>query len=236
MSKADEILKLLKERQSTRVPYDPDRPILKNDLKMILEAGSWAPTAHNMQNYEIVVVDDKKVLDKIGAIKSGMSLTFLRENYEQLSFSKEELMKKKTGILGTMFPPEWRDPSKMEDVVKKTTPGPIIQRINGCPTLLVILYDSRKRAPASEGDVLGFMSLGCVMQNMWLMAHSLGLGYQILSALSADPVAEEIKKILKIPDYMNIAYTVRIGYPKSEPNNYIRVRRDYEDFVHMNIY
>ena len=30
----------------------------------------------------------------------------------------------------------------------------------------------RKRAPASEGDALGIMSLGCVMQNMWLMAES----------------------------------------------------------------
>jgi hypothetical protein len=26
--------------------------------------------------------------------------------------------------------------------------------------LLIVIYDSRKRAPASEGDVLGIMSLG----------------------------------------------------------------------------
>jgi hypothetical protein len=32
--------------------------------------------------------------------------------------------------------------------------------------LLVILFDPSKRAPASEGDVLGMMSLGCVMENM----------------------------------------------------------------------
>jgi nitroreductase len=71
----------------------------------ILEAARWAPTAHNMQNFEIIVVDDKTQLEKLGKIKSRISEDFLRENYQQLSFSEEELLKKKVGILGTMFPP-----------------------------------------------------------------------------------------------------------------------------------
>ena len=56
-----------------------------------MEAGRWTPTAHNMQNFEVVVVDDKEVLEIIGNVKSRISEVFLRENYEQLSFSKEEL-------------------------------------------------------------------------------------------------------------------------------------------------
>ena len=32
--------------------------------------------------------------------------------------------------------------------------------------MFVVVYNPRKRAPASEGDVLGMMSLGCVMENM----------------------------------------------------------------------
>ena len=51
-----------------------------------------------MQNFEIIVVDDKKVLDAIGSIKSTVSETFIRENYQQLSFSEEELLKKKLGF------------------------------------------------------------------------------------------------------------------------------------------
>ena len=107
------ILKLIQQRQSARVPFDPLRPIAKEDLRQILEAGRWAPTAHNMQNFEILVINDEKILKRIGNIKSRVSVEFLRENYEQLSFSEEELLRKKVGILGTMFPPSWRDPSKM---------------------------------------------------------------------------------------------------------------------------
>jgi nitroreductase len=228
-----ETLKIIQERQSARVPFDKSRPVSKENLEKILEAAKWTPTAHNMQNFEIIVVDDGAVLEKIGNIKSHISEEFLRENYEQLSFSREELMKKKTGILGTMFPPEWVDPAKISEVVKKAAPLPLTQSIRGSPMLLLVIYDPRKRAPASRGDTLGFMSLGCLMENMWLMAQSLGIGIQILSAFSAPPVETEIKKLLGVPDYMKIAYTCRLGYPKGA-TNYLRVRRDVKDFTHHN--
>lgn len=134
-----------------------------------------------------------------------------------------------------MFPPEWTDPAKIPEAVKKATPMPLTQSIRGSPTLLIVIYDSRKRAPASHGDVLGFISLGCLMENMWLMAQSLGIGLQILSAFSAPPVEAEIKRFLGIPEPMKIAYTCRLGYPAGA-SNYLRVRRDIEDFSHHNQY
>jgi nitroreductase len=229
------VLAIIQERQSARVSFDPNRPVSKETLNLILEAARWAPTAHNMQNFEVVVVDDKAVLEQIGNIKSGISEEFLRENYEQLSFSKEELLKKKTGILGAMFPPAWVDPSKIAEVARETAPMPLTQSIRGSPTLLLVVYDSRKRAPASGGDVLGFMSLGCVMENIWLMAQSLGVSLQILSSFATAPVETELKRILNVPEHMKIAYTCRLGYPKVY-TKYLRVRRDIADFTHHNQY
>ena len=228
-----EILKIIQERQSARVPFDPNRPVSKENLMQILEAAKWTPTAHNMQNFDIIVIDDKAVLEKIGNIKSRISEEFLRENYEQLSFSKEELLKKKTGILGAMFPPDWVDPKKMVEGAQKAVPMPLTQSIRGSPAMLIVVYDFRKRAPASHGDVLGFISLGCLMENMWLMAQSLGVSLHILSSFSAPPVESEIKKLLDIPEYMKIAFTCRLGYPTGS-SKYFRVRRDIEDFTHHN--
>ena len=227
-------MELIKKRQSSRAAFDPKRPVAKKDLQQILEAGSWAPTAHNMQNFEIVVVDDKKVLKKIGEIKTKTSGAFIKENFKQLSFSKEELLKKKTGIMGTMFPLSWRDPNRLEEAIHSSAPGMLERTINGSPTLLLITYDARKRAPASEGDVLGFISLGCVMENMWLMAESLGIGLQIMSVFSGERVEEEVKKILDIPEYLKIAYAARLGYPALGSANYLRVRRTVNMFSHHN--
>jgi len=224
-----DILKIIQERHSVRAPFNPERPITRQDLRQILEAARWAPTAHNMQNFEIIVVDDKKVLEEIGNIKSTVSDVFIQENYQQLSFSEEELLHKKVGILGTMFPLSWRTPG-----VKPITEEGRSLSFPVCPTLLIVLYDPSKRAPASEGDFLGIISLGCMMENLWLEANSLDIDFHIVSSLGSGPVEKEVKRILAVPENLKIAFTVRLGYVAAAPQRTLRVRRDIEDFSHHN--
>jgi hypothetical protein len=73
-----------------------------------------------MQKFEILVIDDKKLLETIGNIKSPISEEFIRENYQQLSFSEKEFFQKKVGLLATMFPPSWTDPAKLDEVVRES--------------------------------------------------------------------------------------------------------------------
>jgi nitroreductase len=230
----DRLQKVIQKRHSTRAFFDPERKVPVRDIRKIIEAGRWAPTAHNMQNYEIIVVDDRKVLEKLAGITTYPSPDFIRENFEQLSMTKEELLQKKVGILGTGFPPAWRDRAQLRAAMEDRTPGTLEETIKGSPAVLVVVYDTRKRAPASVGDVLGMLSLGCVMENMWLMAQDLDIGFQIMSVFSG-PVQEEVKKILKIPGHMAVSFAVRLGYPVA-PSHYLRVRRDSASFTHHNAY
>ena len=239
----NDLYALIRSRHSARVPFDPEAPVSREDLVKILEAASWAPTAHNMQNYEVIVVDDPTLLRRLGELKSGLSLDFIRENFQQLSFSEEELKRKKTGILASMFPPSWRDPSlfsKLEEAAFSEGPSFMRQTIRHSPTILVVTYDTRKRAPASEGDILGFISLGCVLQTMWLVSESLGIGFQVMSAFSSPAVEPEVRKILGFPNHKKIAFAVRLGYPlkefRPEIQRYLRVRRDLSEFAHLNRY
>lgn len=229
-------MKLIQGRSSSRVPFDPSRPVGKRELKEILEAARWTPTAHNMQNFEVLVVDDKKVLQSIGEIESRISEEFLRENFQQLSFSRKELLQKKVGILGTNFPPSWRDPARLAEVVRESAHQHLSETINGSPTLLIVVYNPRKRAPASKGDVLGIMSLGCLMENVWLVAQSIGIGFQVMSVFSGELVEMSVKRLLSIPEHMKIAYAIRLGYPLGKPAKYLRVRRDMDGMAHHNRY
>ena len=230
----EEILKLIQERQSTRTLFDPKRRVAKKDLKQILEAARWAPTAHNMQNFEIIVVDDKKLLEAIGNMKYEITNIFIRENYQQLSFSEEELLRKKAGLLGTMLPPAMRNPgAKLDKDTNEKMASFQGRTIKTSPVLLIVVYDPSRRAPASEGDFLGTISLGCMMENMWLMAHSLGIGFHVISAIPADLVEKQVKSILNIPEHLEIALSVRLGYPTAL-TKYLRVRRDVDDFTHHN--
>ncbi len=240
-NKANSLIQLIQKRHSSRMPFDLTRPVPKHSLLQILEAARWAPTAHNMQNYEMIVVDDKATLGKLGNIKSGPSSAFIKENYRQMSFSVEEFLQKKRGVLAEMFPPSWRTKEASEGKVEGAEGrSHLWDTLHGGPVLLVVLYDSSQRAPASENDVLGFISLGCVMENMWLTAQCLGLGFHIISALSSnmagDGVENEARKILGFPAQMRIAFTCRVGYPSSKPGQYLRVRREAESFTYHNAY
>ena len=230
-----DVLNAIRERHSSRVPFDPNKPISKENLTQILEAARWTPTGHNMQNYEIIVIDDKATLEKIGGVKSPIQEAFLKDNLNHLSYSDEELKQKKVGIAAAGFPPDWVDPSKISEVAAKSDPIPVGNYIRGSPALLVVLYDPSKKAPAQDVDVYGFMSLGCLMENVWLTAEALGVGMQILSLSATASVEKEIKQILGVPDALKIAYTIRLGY-LTVPVKGLRVRRDIEDFTHHNRY
>ncbi len=226
-------LDLIRDRKSWRVPFDTGRAIPKEDLLRVLEAARWTPSAHNMQNWEIVVVDDPAVLDRLAQAERPISEAFIKENYEHLSFSKEELLQRKTGLLASMFPAEWTTPDVQADALGAAGISSRQRALLPGPVMLVVVYDPSRRAPASEGDFLGIISLGCLMENLWLGAEALGLGAQIVSSL-ADSAA--LKDILGIPERLRVAYAVRLGYPVKQPEDYLRVRRDVEDFTYFNRY
>jgi nitroreductase len=58
---------------------------------------------------------------------------------------------------------------------------------------------------------------GCVMENMWLMAQKLGIGFPIMSVFNG-PVQVDVRNVLKIPDPMAISFAVRPwGIPLHNP-------------------
>jgi nitroreductase len=229
-------LKVIRDRHSERGAFDANRPVAKSDLKMILEAARWAPTPNNMQNFEIVVVDDKEKLEALGKIPVNMSEAFLRENYAQISFSDEELQTRKWGMPASMFPPAWTNPQAWDPESDYRFQLTFLSRaVQENPLLLVVLYDGTRRAPGSVHDALGQMGLGCVMENMWLMSESLGIGFRVLTVFSDSPVERAVKRVLHAPEKMKVAFACALGYP-AEPSSdaHLRVRRDLEDFVHYN--
>jgi hypothetical protein len=107
-----------------------------------------------------------------------VSPAFLRENYQQLSFTNEELAHRKTGILAGQFPASWQQDAALRGVAADADLSRHLSTaLQGAPLLLLLLYADRQRAPGSEGDVLGFIGLGCVLENTWLAAECLGLAF-----------------------------------------------------------
>ena len=229
LMEAQELLDLMMARHSARGAFDPDRPLDPDVLHLILRAATWAPTAHNMQNFEFVVVRDKSLLQRLSELQSAASPEFIKENYAQLSFSDDELAAKKTGLLASQFPPEWVSAEAQEGRLAPE-PAPLGPQVSDGPVLMVMHYDPSRRAPSSEGDFLGNISLGCVIENMWLMATSLGIGFHIISSLAGEPLVGQVKQLLAIPEGRQVALAIRLGYELEDAQT-PRVRRELTDFV-----
>jgi len=228
---ADRMQWLLEHRHSCRAPFDPAQRVTEHELERIVAAARWAPTAHNMQNFRLVAVDDRRILDELGRIRALVSPTFIAENYRQLSWSEDELRRRKTGILGTSFPASWRtdDPAKIPSHDARL----LGESIAGAPLVIVVVFDPTQRAPASEGDMLGMISLGCVLENMWIAAHAQRLDVQVVSAFAAVDAEPAVKRLLAVPEPWRIAFALRIGHALSAKPA-LRVRREPALFTGRN--
>ncbi len=54
---------LLKARRS--VFEFTDKPVSEKDLKLVLEAGRWAPSAHNTQDWKFIVVRQRRTIEEL---------------------------------------------------------------------------------------------------------------------------------------------------------------------------
>ncbi len=70
------IIDLMRERRSVR-SYKPD-PLSEEQIKAIIEAGCLAPSAHNGQPWNFVVITNREVINRLSLSAQG----FLKENAE----------------------------------------------------------------------------------------------------------------------------------------------------------
>lgn len=237
MNEADLLLQLIRKRRSSRGGFNPDQQVPGPALARILEAARWAPTPNNMQNFHIVVVDDPAALAMIAALPAEMSEAYLKENYALLSSNEAELRTKKVGTLARIYPRAWVDPEAWNPEADDRSQLTYLGRALLQPkVLLVVGYDATLRAPGSQNDTLGHMGLGCVLENMWLMAESLALNMHVLTVFSDSAVETEVQKVLKMAPRMKIAFACGLGYSAETSTESVRVRRDLDDFVHHNTF
>jgi nitroreductase len=62
-----EYYELIRTRESIR-NYDPERPVPKEVLKRILNAGRMAPSACNNQPWEFLVIESSQMLKKVSSL------------------------------------------------------------------------------------------------------------------------------------------------------------------------
>jgi len=236
-----EFQELVKYRRSSRWVFS-EKKISDSDLEQILEAARFAPTPHNSQPFEIIVVKDKNIIKELSKVEFRLDKKAIDGHFYWTRFTQEELESKKTGVQIEVLPKfilDLKDNPKLiedNDFWKKSMQLYSIL-IQNSQILLYILYNQRLPGVGPLHHLWGIISIGAIMQNIWLAANNLGISAQLVSGQLMNPDSvKKLNSILQVPDGYKIMLTFRLGYETKFGRYGTKIRRELSDFVHINTF
>jgi nitroreductase len=191
--------RFLRSRRSLRL-YQA-RTVEEEKLRMLIEAGRFAPTGGNRQGCEYVLVNGRKTLDKV----CDFALRTLGEQARDIEEALERHRRLKEPVpeelaYRQLLPAVW------ERMSQKWKEG-IDQLLHHAPSLIII-HIKQNAAATPELDA------GIASTQMILMAETMGLGTCYIGFLiTAIENSPELKEMLKIPAGNRSLVAFTVGYP-----------------------
>jgi nitroreductase len=214
--------------------YFADKKVSQEHIETLVKLSSHCPSHFNSQPWRFIAITDEAIIGKIAKI-AGDSMVelmedgrFWRQYRKYFRFSEEEMEKTKDGIhidhLPAVLKPFVR-------TIFSETGGKVmakfkVPRILGndeeklvarSPLLFVISLTKDEYKPQELSGFYSVISMGAVIQTLWLATTALGMGMQFISTPGEIP--ENWKKIsgmLNIPDDYEMCAIFRMGY--NNPN------------------
>jgi nitroreductase/NAD-dependent dihydropyrimidine dehydrogenase PreA subunit len=193
-------------RRSNRIFRE--KPVPRELLHRILEAGRFAPSAGNCQPYRFIVITNQKVIKEFE--RRSMKILRRLKNLYMSKNGKRSLFKTVVFSIASYL------------MINKMDPRPItaMEKADRCdnkmffdaPAVILVLKDKRG---VSNPD----LDAGICSQNMVLAAHSLGLGTCYVS-LPMTPLASPLmsgfrKRIGIVPPFEAVT-SLAVGYAKGK--------------------
>lgn len=154
------ILELIKSRRCVR-SFNSSKKISREQIEKILEAGQWAPSAGNAQDWQFLVVQNEKTKKRLADAALG-----------------QDFIAEASVVIVVVT-----DLKRIEE-----------------------FYGSRGRGLYSLQDT------AAATQNMFLTAHSMGLGACWVGAFNE----KEVSQVLNLEENLRPVVLLPIGYPKGD--------------------
>jgi nitroreductase len=224
-----EIFETIVNRRTTNTAF-ADKKVSPEHIEMLIKMASHAPSHFNSQPWRFIVITDESIIKKIAKI-AGDSMVQLMEDgrfwkqyMKYFRFSKEEIEKTKDGIhidhLPAVLKPFIRTifSEKGGKVMAKFKVPRILgndeeKLVANSPVLFIILLTKDEYKKEELSGFYSVISMGAVIQNLWLSTTALGMGMQFISTPGEiHQNWNEITSILKIPDTHEMMAIFRMGY------------------------
>lgn len=198
---AEQLMDLFRARRSVRSYLD--RPVEREKIEMIIEAGRFAPTGGNLQPLRFSVVENAESLQKIKSLMGNMMLKQAEQG--------EKMLKGKIEKGEPLTPAEQVQHnyvSSMRNMVNSTESGKD-RLLWGAPVMISVY------TPAGVQD--SGINAGLAGMQMSLVAEALGLGNCFIGfVVGAANAVPEIKQLMKIPVDSRVFLSLILGYTDLE--------------------
>ncbi len=202
----DQVLELIRSRRSKRL--FKDTAVEREVIEQILEAARFAPSGHNEQTTEFVVVQDKEVISEITALTAeGIVKTVqpLKNPIGRMMMGRA-IGRRSVEYLSELAP-------ELEGLAAMLKDGTdwILRK---APVLVLFCADT-------AGDFFAKVNANLALHNAALAAETLGLGcfYGGFVVLAADR-SDAIAKLISLPETHQIYGALALGYPRLKFNKW----------------
>jgi nitroreductase len=202
----DQVLELMRSRRSKRL--FKDKPVEKAVLEKVLEAARFAPSQHNDQSTEFIVVQDKKIIEEITALTAeGIAkLAGYAKNPIARMMIRRAMGKRGAATLFE-FAPEMEG---LADLYKSGTDWILRE----APVLILFCADS-------AGGTFSATNANLALHNATLAAETLGLGsFYAGFVIHSSERDARIGQLVSLPETHAIYGALATGYPRLKFNKW----------------
>ena len=196
----DQVLELIRSRRSQRL--FKEKTVERDVIRKVLEAARFAPSGHNDQSTEFVVIQNKQMIHEIATLTSGYLGKLGRQFRNPIGRTVMQFVLARRGAAYVAgLAPE------MEHLASLFNSGTdwILRR----PPVLVLFC-----ADSAGGSFAG-INANLALQNAALAAETVGLGcfYAGFVVLASDR-DDQITRLLSLPETHKIYGALAMGYPR----------------------
>ncbi len=216
-------------RRTTNTAF-AEKKVSDEHKELLIKMASHCPSHFNSQPWRFILVEDKNIIKKI-ANTAGDSMVqlmddgrFWKQYRKYFRFSEEEMEKTKDGIHIDHLPAFLKPFAKsiFSEAGGKVISKFRVSRILGndeeklvatSPLLFVILLTKDEYKKEELSGFYSVISMGAVIQTLWLSTTAIGMGMQFISTPGEIPDSwKAISDMLKVSDDFEMMAIFRMGY------------------------
>ncbi|HEY3251340.1 MAG TPA: nitroreductase family protein, partial [Ignavibacteria bacterium] len=224
-----ELFDAIVNRKTTNTAF-ADKKVSDEHIELLIKMASHSPSHFNSQPWRFIAVTDENIIGKIAKI-AGDSMVQLMEDgrfwkqyMKYFRFSEGEIEKTKDGIHIDHVPAILKPFVKQifSEAGGKVMAKFKVPRILGndeeklvasSPMLFIISLTKDEYKPNELSGFYSVISMGAVIQTLWLATTAIGMGMQFISTPGEIPENwKAITDILNIPDDYEMCAIFRLGY------------------------